>query len=50
MTSDISPKKHKKKTQKMKPSVMGTRHLGGEIVRNYDLRFTNDDLSGNRKI
>jgi len=35
-------KRHTRKTQKMKP-IGGTKHLGGEIVRNYDLRFTNYD-------
>lgn len=39
----------KRKTQKMKP-IGGSDHPGDEIVRNYDLRFTNYDLSGNRKI
>ncbi len=29
---------------------MALDHLGDEIVRDYDLRFTKYDLSGNRKI
>jgi hypothetical protein len=34
----------------MKPIVKALTGEGYEIVSNYDLRFTNDDLSGNRKI
>ena len=48
MTNDHFPKKQKENPKD--EAISGTRHLGGEIVRNYDLRFTNDELSGNRKI